>query len=236
MSAPQTRLELRGITVQVPDGEQTLTILDDVDLALRAGESAALSGASGSGKSTLLAVAALLRAPLTGTVAIDGEVVDARRRAAAARARRRSVGLVTQSANLFPALTALEQLELVAHLDGRSARAARPAAVELLERVGLGHRLGHRPHQLSGGERQRVNLARSLMSSPTILLADEPTASLDPERGAAVFELLRDTARERQLAMLVVTHDPAEMNALDRHLRIEHGTVRELAASTPAGE
>ena len=142
-----------------------------------------------------------------------------------------SDGVVFQSANLFPSLTALQQLELVAHIDGRLDGAARTRANELLVTVGLGSRLNARPAQLSGGEQRRVGIARALMSKPALLLADEPTPSLDAERGEAVKNLLVEQATERGAATLIVTHLPDQI-ATSRTLAIERGRVTEL---TPAG-
>jgi putative ABC transport system ATP-binding protein len=137
------------------------------------------------------------------------------------------VGIVYQAPNLLPALTAREQVEVVAHITGRLDRAARQRAGELLERVGLADRGGARPAELSGGERQRVGIARALMNEPAVLLADEPTASLDPERGAAVMALLVEEARRVGAATLVVTHDVDQAAGADRQVHLDHGRVAE---------
>ena len=224
-------LLLQNINLTVPDGQDTLTLLDDVSLRVDAGEVVALTGPSGSGKSTLIAIAALLLRPQSGLVTIDGidatDITDKRR----TKLRREHVGVVFQSANLFPSLTALQQLELVAHISGRLNSAARKRATDLLVAVGLGPRLEARPAQLSGGEQQRVGIARALMNEPGLLLADEPTASLDAERGEAVMDLLVRQATERETATLIVTHIPDQI-AATRSLTIERGRVTEL---TPAG-
>ncbi|GAA1959072.1 ABC transporter ATP-binding protein [Nocardioides panacihumi] len=223
-------LHLENVSVAVPDGTGRRVLLDEVDLTVRAGETVALSGASGSGKSTLVAVAGLLRSPDTGRVLlgdVDATSVSARRRT---RLRGDLVGIVYQSPNLLPALTAREQVEVVAHIAGRLDRAARRRAVELLEQVGLGDRLDARPAELSGGERQRVGIARALMNAPTIVLADEPTASLDPERGHAVMDVLISEARRAGAATLVVTHDPDQAARADRRVHLQRGRV--LAEST----
>ncbi|MCB0986986.1 MAG: ATP-binding cassette domain-containing protein, partial [Acidimicrobiales bacterium] len=163
---------------------------------------------SGSGKSTLVAVSGLLRRPDQGQVLIDGEdLSDApdRRRATV---RRDHIGLIFQSANLFPSLTSIQQLELVAHLDGKITTDDRDQARHLLDTVGLSDRLHHRPGQLSGGERQRVAIARALMGNPSVVLADEPTAALDDARGREIMALLAELTTTRQTATVVVTHAP----------------------------
>lgn len=220
---------LGNIGVTVPDGTGTLTILDGVSIEIAEGESVALSGASGSGKSTLLAVAGLLRTPDTGTVTIAGVEAGELGNSARTRLRRDTIGIVYQTPNLFPALTALQQVEIAAHVAGRLDEDARLRARELLVEVGLEKRLGARPAELSGGERQRVGIARALMNEPSLLLADEPTASLDPERGQAVMDLLLEQARMRDAATLIVTHDPDQTAAVARHVRIESARLHEVA-------
>ena len=220
-----TALELDGVTVTVPDGDETLTILDGVDLRVDHGEIVMVTGASGSGKSTLLAVGALLRRPSSGAVHLDGVDTADASGTRLARLRNQHLGMVFQSSNLFPSLTALQQLELVAHIAGRLDRRATAAARELLGAVGLGDRLDRRPSQLSGGERQRVGIARALMNEPAILLADEPTASLDAERGREVMGLLVDQARQRGMAALVVTHTPEQLSGAHRHLHLRSGRL-----------
>lgn len=219
-------LTLDHITVTVPDGPDTLTILDDLDLTVAAGEVVALTGASGSGKSTLLAVAGLLRRPQAGTVTIAGIDTTDRNRKQLTRLRGDRIGFVFQSASLFPALTALEQVEFVAHMNGRLDAAARRRAAELLTAVGLEHRSGARPAQLSGGERQRVGIARALMNEPALLLADEPTAALDDSRGRDVMAMLVAAATERDVAALIVTHNLAQLPDGARHLRLAGGKAQ----------
>jgi putative ABC transport system ATP-binding protein len=218
-------LELEQVTVTVPDGSETLTILDGVDLAVRHGEVVMVTGASGSGKSTLLAVGALLRQPTSGVVRVDGVDTSGRTATDLARLRNQHLGMVFQSSNLFPSLTAVEQVELVAHIAGRLDGRAKATARELLETVGLGDRMGRLPAQLSGGERQRVGIARALMNEPAVLLADEPTASLDEARGREVMALLVDQARQRGTATLVVTHNPDQLTGVDRHLHLHAGWI-----------
>jgi putative ABC transport system ATP-binding protein len=214
-------LALEHITVTVPDGRETLTVLDDLSLRVRAGEVVALTGPSGSGKSTLVAVAGLLLRPDTGRVVVGGTDATALGDRARTRLRGTGIGIVYQAANLLPSLTARQQVEVAAHVNGRLDRAGRRRAQELLVRVGLEDRLDARPGELSGGERQRVALARALMMEPAVLLADEPTASLDPRRGAEVMALLRAEARRLRAATLLVTHDAGETEGADREVRLE---------------
>lgn len=227
-------LELRDVHVTVTDGPNTLTILDGIDLAVRPGELIAITGASGSGKSTLVAVASLLRRPDSGHVLIDGEDLSTSRDRRRATIRRDHIGLVFQSANLFPSLTAIQQLELVAHLDGKISSDDREQAHQLLDTVGLRDRLHHRPSQLSGGERQRVAIARALMGSPSVVLADEPTAALDDARGREVMSLLAELTATRQTATVVITHAPHQLTAPDAALHLTAGTLRPTKASEPA--
>jgi putative ABC transport system ATP-binding protein len=224
-------LTLEHITVTVPDGPDTLTILDDLDLTVAAGQVVALTGASGSGKSTLLAVAGLLRQPTAGTVTISGTDATDLNLKQRTRLRGARIGFVFQSASLFPALTALEQLEFVAHVNGRLDAEARRRAVGLLAAVGLEHRHDSRPPQLSGGERQRVGIARALMNQPDVLLADEPTAALDDSRGRAVMAMLVAEAAQREVAALIVTHNPAQLPPGTPHVLLADGKAR---AAEPA--
>ncbi len=224
-------LTLDHITVTVPDGPDTLTILDDLDLTVAAGEVVALTGASGSGKSTLLAVAGLLRRADSGTVTVAGTDTSGLSRKQLTRHRGEHIGFVFQSASLFPALTAIEQIEFVAHINGHLDSPARKRAAELLASVGLEHRSDTRPAQLSGGERQRVGIARALMNQPALLLADEPTAALDDARGRDIMAMLVAEAARRGVATLVVTHNPAQLPTGTSHLVLAGGTVR---AAEPA--
>lgn len=224
-------LELQDVRVTVTDGSEDLTILDGASLRVEPGELVAVTGVSGSGKSTLAAVAGLLRRPSDGRVLIaDEDLTDApdRRRTAVRRDR---IGLIFQSSNLFPSLTALEQLELVAHIEKQKDGDSEERARELLDIVGLGHRAGHRPAQLSGGERQRVAVARALVGDPSVILADEPTASLDETRGREIMALLADLAVERGAATLVISHAPDQLQGPDRILELRGGA---LAPAEPA--
>jgi putative ABC transport system ATP-binding protein len=217
-------LQLEHIHVSFRDGRETRDVLDDVSLSIEPGEVVAFTGASGSGKSTLIAVAALLQQPDRGTITIAGHDASKANDAERTALRRNHIGVIYQSANLLPSLKAHEQVELMAHIAGTLDDTARQRARELLVSVGLEHRLDARPGELSGGERQRVGIARALMNEPAVLLADEPTASLDPERGKAIMDLLTDQAIQRGVATLVVTHAVEQINA-SRRLVIEHGKL-----------
>lgn len=221
-------LHLENITVTVPDGLEQKTILDNLTLRIEAGETVAVTGRSGSGKSTLLAVAGLLQQPTAGKVLIartDTSTLNDRERT---QLRGRSIGIVYQASNLLPSLTARQQVEVAAHINGQLDRGMRTRAAELLERVGLQDRIKALPHELSGGERQRVAIARALMMEPRVLLADEPTASLDPSRAVEVMALLKDEARRINAAMMVVTHDGDLAAGADREFPLERS-----AASVP---
>jgi putative ABC transport system ATP-binding protein len=219
-------LTLRNVTLTYPDGGGRLTALDRVGLDVPAGTMTAVVGPSGAGKSSLLAVAATLTEPDSGDVVVDGTSTRGLRRAARTALRRTRIGIVFQQPNLLPSLTAAEQLEVVAHLGGRRARAAlRERARELLAAVGLADCAHRRPHELSGGQRQRVNLARALVGGPAVLLVDEPTSALDRSTGAAVVELVRDLTRRHGVATVLVTHDTAHLGAADRVVALHDGRL-----------
>ena len=198
-----------------PDGAGRITAVDHVSLTVEPGEFAAVTGPSGSGKSSLLAVAGLLQTPDSGSVAIGGRVVSGLSRKDAAAVRLSSIGFVFQQSNLIASLTAAEQLEAVARLDGRKGKAVQDRAMELLEAVDLKDAASRRPAQLSGGQRQRVGIARALMNSPELLLVDEPTSALDSERSSAVMRLIGDVTRDSGVATLMVTHDLPTLTAVD---------------------
>lgn len=197
-------LVMREVTLRFGDGDETVLALDNVSLRVAPGEFAAVVGPSGSGKSSMLAVAGALTRPDSGTVTVAGQDMTVPGRKARARLRRELVGFVFQSGNLIPALTAVDQLRLPAEFGGkRTTRDPR----QLLAEVGLEQKANRRPHQLSGGERQRVGIARALVTSPTLLLVDEPTAALDRTRSQEVVELLAKETRAHRAATVMVTHD-----------------------------
>ncbi|MEW1926019.1 ABC transporter ATP-binding protein [Streptomyces sp. NPDC088360] len=228
-------LSLEDITLTYPDGEGRLTALDGVDLDVPAGTLTAIVGPSGSGKSSLLAVAATLATPDAGRVLVGGTETGALSAAERTELRRRRMGIVFQQPNLLASLTALEQVELMARIDGRGRRRsgeARARARELLATVGLDGLAHRRPHQLSGGQRQRVGIARALMNAPAVLLVDEPTSALDHERGAAVLDLLGRLTREWRTATVLVTHDRARLAVADRVVELVDGRVAAPAESS----
>ncbi|MFF8473994.1 ABC transporter ATP-binding protein [Streptomyces sp. NPDC015414] len=222
-------LELTDITLTYADGETRLTALDRVTLQVPRGSLTAVVGPSGSGKSSLLAVAATLITPDAGTVTVDGTSTTGLSRGELTELRRHRIGIVFQQPNLLPSLTAAEQLQVMARIDGRSPGRARGRALELLDAVGLADRAHRRPHQLSGGQRQRVNIARALMNDPTVLLVDEPTSALDHERGAAVIGLITRLTRQRATATVLVTHDRTHLTAADRIAEVHDGRLRRPA-------
>ncbi|MFD7295416.1 ABC transporter ATP-binding protein [Streptomyces sp. NPDC059897] len=241
-------LLLDDITLTYADGDGRLTALDRVALQVPAGGLTAVVGPSGSGKSSLLAVAATLVTPDSGRVVIDGTEATALTRTESAELRRRAIGIVFQQPNLLPSLTALEQLQVMAHLEGRKPREVRERAGELLDAVGLSAQSHRRPHQLSGGQRQRVNIARALVNEPRVLLVDEPTSALDHERGAAVLDLLRKLTRERETATVLVTHDRDHLTVADEVREMRDGGLQSpvrlespiasgrVSNSSPAGD
>lgn len=220
---PEAIIAVEKVSKQVTDATGTLTILHDIDFVLRERESVAIVGASGSGKSTLLSIIAGLDVPSSGTVRLGGTDLFELDEDARAAVRARTLGFVFQSFQLLGNLTALENVMLPLELAGRND--ARAAAVEMLQRVGLGERLSHYPKVLSGGEQQRVALARAFVVKPAVLLADEPTGSLDFATGETVMGLMFDLNREAGTTLVLVTHDRSIAARCDRQLRLEAGRV-----------
>jgi len=231
-------LTLTDITLTYPDGDTRLTALDQVSIDVPAGSMTAVIGPSGSGKSSLLAVAATLITPDHGCVTIDGTPTTGMTAGRLTDLRRRTIGIVFQQPNLLPALTAAEQLQVMAQLTGHRPARARPRALELLDAVGLADHAERRPHQLSGGQRQRVNIARALMNDPTVLLVDEPTSALDHDRGATVIDLITRLTRQRGTATVLVTHDRSHLDTVDSVATIDDGrlaTRTHMAHELPGG-
>ena len=220
---PPQIVAVEHVFKSVTDSTGTLDILRDIHFSLAARETAAIVGASGSGKSTLLSIVAGLDTPTRGTVRVDGEDLFAVGEDARAALRARKIGFVFQSFQLLGNLTALENVMLPLELAGR--RDARQAASDMLARVGLSERLGHYPKVLSGGEQQRVALARAFVVQPAVLLADEPTGSLDFATGEKVMDLMFDLNREQGTTLVMVTHDRAIAALCQRRLTVEAGRI-----------
>jgi putative ABC transport system ATP-binding protein len=212
-----------ALTKQVSTGDAQLTILEDVNLEVNAGDSVAVVGASGSGKSTLLGLLAGLDIPSAGKVQLGGEDIFLLDEDARAAVRARMLGFVFQSFQLLPALTAMENVMLPLELAG--ADSAEALALGMLERVGLQHRLKHYPKQLSGGEQQRVAIARAFVTQPQLLLADEPTGNLDSATGAQIIELMFELNRERGTTLILVTHDDAISGRCASRIRLVGGRI-----------
>jgi lipoprotein-releasing system ATP-binding protein len=214
-------------------GKNEVPVLRGADLEVECGEMVAVVGASGSGKSTLLQILGLLDAPDSGAVLLDGERIDNQPDRQRDRLRNRTFGFIFQFYHLLPELTALENVlmpQLVRHglwAYARERRRLREEGTELMRRVGLGHRLTHRPAELSGGEMQRAAIARALAGRPAVLLADEPTGNLDAGNGQAVLDLLRDLNRERGVTMILVTHDQQIAQQADRVVLLAEGRIEE---------
>lgn len=228
-------ISLQDVNLTLGDGDEEVVALDHVTLDVADGELAAVVGPSGSGKSSLLAVAGALLRPTTGTVHVDGVDLAAVSDHERTAMRRDKIGFVFQSSNLVPSLTATEQLQLIAHLEGVRPKQSRRRALELLEAVGMAHRVDRRPHQLSGGERQRVGIARALMARPALLLVDEPTSALDHERGSEIVQLLAKESHDNDVATVMVTHDTAMLDWVDSVHRMEDGRLSAVPATAAAG-
>ena len=225
---PNVMIAVQHVFKSVTDSTGSLTILRDIDFTLNKGETAAIVGASGSGKSTLLSIIAGLDTPSSGTVHIDGVDLFAMNEDQRAALRAQKVGFVFQSFQLLGNLTALENVMLPLELAGR--RDARATAAAMLQRVGLGERLGSYPKVLSGGEQQRVALARAFVVKPAVLLADEPTGSLDFATGGKIMELMFELNRELGTTLVLVTHDRAIAQRCEHRITIEAGQVVAEAA------
>jgi putative ABC transport system ATP-binding protein len=218
-------ISLSGVNLSLGRGAGRVHILKDIALNIRQGEAVGLVGPSGSGKSTLLMVMAGLERPDAGAVAVDGEDIGRLDEDALARFRGRRIGIVFQSFHLIPTMTALENVATPLELAGDNDAFERAAAE--LETVGLGGRLGHYPAQLSGGEQQRVALARALVASPAILVADEPTGNLDEATGRQIIDLMFARFAERDMTLVLVTHDPTLAARCDRVIRLRSGHIDE---------
>ncbi|MEO0730480.1 MAG: ABC transporter ATP-binding protein [Pseudomonadota bacterium] len=215
----------KGVTKKLGSGAGEVTALDNVSLDIKSGELTLLMGPSGSGKTTLLSILGCILTPTNGDIKIAGETTQGLSPEVLADVRRRHVGFVFQSYNLFPTLNALENVRLALDVRGLAYAETIERAELALREVGLSHRLKSYPGNMSGGEQQRVAVARAIATAPSLILADEPTAALDSENGHAVMALLSEVAQHEQRAVLAVTHDPRTHAYADRIVRIEDGRI-----------
>lgn len=229
-------LELRDVYKHYRSESEIVRAVDGVSLAVGRGELVALYGPSGSGKTTLLMLAGAVMPPDRGVVLAGGRDVTALSRRETLLYRRREVGFIYQTFHLQPGLSAVDNAAVKLVADGMGPRQARVQVATLMERLGLLRRANHQPSRLSGGERQRVAIARALANDPRIVLADEPTGDLDSERGRQILMLLSEFAQEREMAVLLVTHDPEAARIADRAFALRDGRLHErVPASLEAG-
>jgi len=230
-------VELEGVTrsVELPDGGR-LDILKGVDLSVEIGHHVSIVGRSGSGKSTLLNLLGLIDTPTSGRLEFDGIPLEGLAPGVRDRLRGRDVGFIFQQFNLLPGRSALENVMTpLLYATGPQFWRRRKLAAEMLDRVGLGSRLGSTPDQLSGGEQQRVAIARALVRGPRLILADEPTGALDVETGATIMELLDSAAEQAGAALITITHDPNVAALARRHYRLDAGVLHEVEAARVRG-
>jgi putative ABC transport system ATP-binding protein len=218
-------LEANGVTKILGRGAAQVHALKDINLSLRGGELTVLMGPSGSGKTTLLSVLGCILTPTSGTVRVCGRATQGADAQVLAKLRRDHVGFVFQSYHLFPTLTAAENIQLALDIRGTHGDAARAKSLDALEKVGLAHKIASYPRELSGGEQQRVAIARAIVSNPSAILADEPTAVLDTSNGQAIMSILAEIAKDPAHGVLVVTHDSRMTSLADRVIHIEDGLL-----------
>ena len=221
----KTAIAMRDIYKTYQEGSTVVPVLHGVDIEVGSGEVVMLMGPSGSGKTTLLSIMGCILQACSGSIVIDGEEVSHLGEEDLPRIRREQIGFIFQSFNLFPMLTAAENVELMLDVKGIRGAQARNHAYSLLTSVGLADKADTVPANLSGGQKQRVAIARALAGDPGIILADEPTAALDSQTGRGIMETLRDLAHERGRAVVIVTHDPRVLEFADRTIYMEDGRV-----------
>ena len=231
MNKPGEAIRAEGLAMTYAEGKLRTPVFDDLHLSVQAGETVAIVGASGAGKSTLLHLLGGLDTPTAGEVYVAGQKMSALSDAARGALRNKALGFVYQFHHLLPEFTALENVMLPVLLAGVGVPEAAGKAQALLEQVGLGHRLAHKPGELSGGERQRAAVARALVNAPACVLGDEPTGNLDEKTAATVFELMLELNRAQRTSLVLVTHDRRLARRLDRVLELYQGKLRELSAA-----
>jgi putative ABC transport system ATP-binding protein len=214
-----------GVIKNFSEGRESVAVLKGIDFNVDRGEIVSLEGPSGSGKTTFLSILGCILTPTSGEVVVDGARVDGSSGAKLAEVRKRSLGFVFQQFNLFPSLTALENIEYSLNVKGVKGRAALTEAERVIEAVGLAERKHFLPRDMSGGQKQRVAIARALAGNAPILLADEPTANLDSVVGAQVLEMFRELAKRENRALVIVTHDPKVRAIADRVVSIRDGML-----------
>ncbi|EAC4529783.1 ABC transporter ATP-binding protein [Listeria monocytogenes] len=219
-------LIMKNISKNYQDGEQVIEVLKNVSLEVAQGEFVAIVGPSGAGKSTFLSIAGALLSQTEGEIAIGGTTLNSMSEKALTKVRLDKVGFIFQGANLIPYLSVRDQLLVIAELSGEKGSAAKERADKLLQELGLTARQNNYPESLSGGEKQRVAIARALMNDPDIILADEPTASLDANRGHKVVQMIADEVKRKNKAAIMVTHDERVLDLVDRVIRIEDGYLK----------
>jgi putative ABC transport system ATP-binding protein len=230
----ETVLAVAGVTKVFDEGPQRVEVLRGITMAVSAGEVVALEGPSGSGKTTLLSIMGCILTPTSGEIEVAGARVRREDEGGRREVRRRSIGFVFQQYNLFPALTALENVEYSLNVRGLRGREAHDEARRALGRVGLAERADFLPRDLSGGQKQRVAIARAIAGRPAVLLADEPTANLDTATGTQVLDLFRDLAKSERRGLVIVTHDPKVRRVADRVVGIRDGRL--VDEDAPADE
>ena len=223
-------IHAEGLGKTYAEGKMHTPVFNGLDLHVTAGETVAILGVSGAGKSTLLHLLGGLDTPTSGEVYVAGQKMSALSNAARGQLRNKALGFVYQFHHLLPEFTALENVMLPVLLGGADVDEANSRAKELLESVGLGHRLAHKPGELSGGERQRAAVARALVNKPACVLGDEPTGNLDEKTAAGVFALMLELNRAQKTSLVLVTHDRSLARRLDRVLELHEGKLRELGA------
>ncbi len=225
MSDVQPVIECRNLSKSFVQGDQTLTVLDNINLTIQPGDQIAIMGVSGAGKSTLMHILGGLDQPSSGEVLLEGQAIFELSDKQRGSVRNRKLGFVYQFHHLLKEFSALENVQIPLMIRGDNVAASKKQATQLLKKVGLGHRLDHKPGELSGGERQRAAVARALVTEPACLLADEPTGNLDRETAAQVYDLMRELNESLGTSLVLVTHDLTLAQRMDRVYQLEQGNL-----------